>query len=133
MLHATPPDLKLKYLNINPQQAYANEPVGILTNVVNEGGTTGSYTVTLKIDGQVEQTKTVTVGPHVAHPVTFSVYKSQPGTYDVDISGQRGSFTIIGSGSSGVSDGLVAGIATFVLLTLSGLLVILVRRRLQAG
>ena len=94
-LHTTPPDLKLKYLNINPQQAYANEPVAISTNVVNDGGTSGSYWVTLKINGQVEQTKAVSVGPDVAHPVTFTVYKSQLGTYDVDIGGQRGSFTII--------------------------------------
>ena len=132
----TPAKFAISNVTINPAHAQPDQEITVAAKVTNTGGTTGNYDVTLKIDGQVEQTKTVTVGPHVAHPVTFSVYKSQPGTYDVDIGGQRGSFTVIGAGgrqSLGVSQGVVLAIATFVFVLLFGLLVILVRRWLQAG
>ena len=128
-----PPDLKLKYLNINPQQASANQPVTISTNVVNSGGMTGSTNVILKINGQVEDTRMVNVGPYVAHPVKFTVYRSQPGTYTVNIGSQQSSFTIVGSGGQSVTtrDGPIIAIASLAFVLLIGLLLIVVRRRFQ--
>ena len=127
----TSPELKLKYLNINPQQASANQPVTISTNVVNRGGMTGSKNVILKINGQVEESRMVSVGPGAAHPVKFTVYRSQPGTYNVNIGGQKGYFTILGAGSGSISPigtgGLIGIIVVGILLICS---VVLLFRRL---
>ncbi|MCJ7655634.1 MAG: hypothetical protein MUO97_10145 [Dehalococcoidia bacterium] len=96
----TPASMSVQYMNINPQQAYANQSITITTNVANTGGEAGSLNVALKINGQVEQSRIVSVGPQGTQPVKFTVTKAQPGAYTVDIGGQKGSFTILGAGSS---------------------------------
>jgi hypothetical protein len=99
-----PASMSVQYLGINPQQVYGNQSVTITANVVNTGDQTGSLNVVLKINGNVEQTKLVSVGPQGTQPVKFTVTKAQPGTYAVDIGGQQGSFTILGAvGSRGTS------------------------------
>ena len=128
----TSPELKLKYLNINPQQASANQPVTISTNVVNRGGMAGSTNVILKINGKVEESRMVSVSPGAAHPVKFTVYRSQPGTYNVNVGGQQSSFTILGAagGTAGspVSGTLIAVILIIGVLLIAG--VVLLFRRL---
>jgi hypothetical protein len=92
--------MSLKYLNINPREASANQPVTITTNVVNTGNEAGNYEVVLKINGQLEQTKTVGVGPQGTQPVKFTITKAQPGTYTIDVGGQTGNFTVISTDRS---------------------------------
>jgi len=131
----TSPELKLKYLNINPQQASANQPVVISTNVINTGGEPGSYNVVLRVNGKVEEVRTVKVTPGIAQPVRFTVTRAQPGTYAVDIGNQKSKFTIVGAsrGGAGAGDGLILAAATMVLVLvlMLGLLVIYRRNRLQ--
>jgi uncharacterized membrane protein len=105
------PALATQYLNVNPSQAYAGQPVTISTNVVNTGGDTGNYNVALKINGQVEQTRMVSVGPGASYPVKFTITRSQPGTYTVNIDSQQSSFTILNAGHTTgkhVNSGLIA-------------------------
>jgi hypothetical protein len=92
--------MAVQSLSINPKQAYANQSITISTYVVNTGGEAGSLNVALKINGKVEQTKMVSVGPQGTQPVKFIVTKAQPGIYTVDIGGQKGSFTILGAGGT---------------------------------
>ena len=132
--YKTPSYLKTKYLNVNPQQVYAGQTVTISTNVVNHGGEAGSYTVALKINGQVEQTRTVTVSPGVAQPVRFTVSKTRPGTYTVAVGGDRGQFTVIAASNGwgiAMGNGPVVAVATLVFVMLLGLLVVAARRRFQ--
>jgi hypothetical protein len=58
-----PAQIQLQYLSVSPQQAAAGQPVTVLTNVVNTGDEAGSYNVVLKINGQMEQSRMVSVGP----------------------------------------------------------------------
>lgn len=127
-----PAQMSLQYLNINPKQAYANQPVTITINVVNSGDEAGNYTVVLKINGQVEQTKTVSVGRRGTQPVKFTVTRAQPGTYAIDIGGQTGSFTIIGAGGSAgapLNGGLIAGLIIGVVIVVTAVVLILKFRR----
>jgi uncharacterized repeat protein (TIGR02059 family) len=127
-----PAQMSLLYLNVNPQQASANQPVTIITNVVNSGDEAGNYNIALEIDGQVEQTKTVSVGPQGTQPVKFTVTRAQPGTYAIDIGGQTGSFTIIGAGGSAgapLNGVLTAVLVIGVLILVAGVVLILKFRR----
>jgi hypothetical protein len=92
--------MSVQFVSVNPQQAVANQPVTISTNVVNTGDQGGNMSVALKINGQVAETRMVSVGPQASQPIKFTVAKSQPGTYSIDIGGQTGSFTINGAGST---------------------------------
>ncbi len=126
--------MSVQYLNVSPQQTYANQPVTITTNVVNNGGEVGNYNVVLKINGQTEQSKMVSVGPQGTQPVKFTVTKSQPGTYTVNIDEQRGSFTVTGAGSTPratTAAGILLMTAIAVIVALVGLLIVVARRRHQ--
>jgi len=128
-----PANLSVQFLTINPQQTAANQLVTISTNVVNTGDQAGSYNVALKINGQVEQTKMVAVGPQASQPVKFTVTKAQPGTYAVDIVDQKGSFTVLGGKSdtsnNGSNMGLIIVLAVMAVLVVATMVALLTRRR----
>lgn len=96
----TPANMSVQYISVSPKQVYANKPVTITTNVVNTGGETGSLSVVLKINDRTEQMKPVSVGPQGTQPVKLTVTKAQPGTYNLDVNGQKSSFTVLSTGGS---------------------------------
>jgi outer membrane protein assembly factor BamB len=127
-----PAQMSVQYLSIDPRQTFANQPVTISTNVVNTGDEAGNLYVALKINGQVEQTKTVSVGPQGSQPVKFTVTRAQPGTYAVDILGQRGSFTILGAGAAApapASEGLIAILIVVALIIATAVVLLFIFRR----
>ena len=72
----------------------------------------------------------VSVGPRGTQPVKFTVSRAQPGTYTVDIGGQKGSFTVLGAYSSNSCASTAAGlIATLIAGLLVIVVVMLFRRR----
>jgi hypothetical protein len=125
--------MSVQYLSVNPQQTYANQPVTISVNVTNAGDEAGNYNVALKINGQVEQSRMVSVGPQGTQPVKFTVVKAQLGTYTVDIGGQKGSFTVLGQGSSttapSASEGLIAILIMGILFTAAVVVLLVAFRR----
>ena len=127
-----PAQMSVQYVSVNPQQSHANQPVLITTNVVNTGDEAGNLNVTLKINGQVEQTRTVSVGPQGTQPVKFTTTKAQPGTYTVDIGGQKGSFTVLSSGGAAhapVNGGLIAVLILGVLVLATAMVLVATFRR----
>jgi hypothetical protein len=124
-----PAQMSVQYLSVSPQQTYASQPVTISTNVVNTGDQAGNLNVVLKINGQVEQTRMVSVGAHGTQPVKFTVIKAQPGTYTVDIGGQKGGFTVLGAGAATGSktDGMIALVVIGILI-IATVVVLLIRR-----
>jgi YVTN family beta-propeller protein len=118
-------------LNIGPQAAAPNQPVTIATNVVNTGDEAGNLNVALKINGQLEQSRMVSVGPQGTQPVKFTVSKSQPGTYNVDIGGQKGSFTVLGHGGTArapLNTGMIAVVIMAVLVLTTAVVLVLTFR-----
>ena len=124
--------MSMQYLSVNPQQTAAGQPVTIVTNVVNTGDVAGSLNVVLKINGQAEQTRMISAGPQATQPVKFTVTKAEPGTYSVDVGGQKGSFTVLdedtGTSSASTVIGLIAALITAFLITGA---VMLFRRRVS--
>ena len=127
-----PPDLNLMFISVNPTQVSPNQLVTITSNVVNRGGQAGKYDVVLNINGQVEQTKTLSVGPRASRPVEFTVTKSDPGTYVVDIGNKlSSSFTVTGGESSGTGSMPTGVLIIFMLagiVLIVGIIVLLLRR-----
>ena len=70
------------------------EIVTITTEVENTGGRSGSYTVTLKINGVVEKEKTVTLAAYEKKTVTFTVIREEAGTYKIEVNGLEGEFIV---------------------------------------
>jgi len=81
-------------LSISPSEVNIGETVTISTLITNAGNAAGSYEVTLKINGVVEATKEVTLGPGTSQEVTFTTARDVAGSYTVDVNGLSGSFTV---------------------------------------
>ena len=126
-----PADIQLHNFSVNPGQVQAGQSVTVTANVVNNGASSGSYNVALRINGKVEQQRTIEVSPGTAYPVKFTVAKSQPGTYDVAIEGQKTSFTVLGADTSRApaSSGLIALVVMAVLLLATVVVLVMTFRR----
>jgi len=124
------PNLKVTYMKVSTGQAKINQPVTITANVVNRGGETGSTRVALKINGQVEQTQLISVGPGGSRPIKFTVTRAEPGTYTVIMGNQRASFLVTeDTASTSVDGSTVAGIILAVLFTAVLIVLLLSFRR----
>ena len=81
-------------LQVSPTQVAVGETVTISAKVTNAGGAEGSYDVTLKKNGVVEETNEVTLTPGQSTTVSFNCTEDSIGDYQVEIDGQVGSFTV---------------------------------------
>ncbi len=81
-------------LSISPGKVNLGETVTIRATVTNTGSAAGSYEVTLKIDGVVEETKEVTLKAGESQEVTFTTSRDTAGNYLVDVDGLSGSFSV---------------------------------------
>jgi hypothetical protein len=127
-----PANISIGNVNILQPQVAANQQAVIYANVVNKGDVVGSFTVTLKINGQVEETRSVEVSGNSAVPIQFTVVKEEPGTYNVDINGKQTSFTVVGTGDTAADSArmvFIIGIIVCSLAALMALVAIIMRRR----
>jgi hypothetical protein len=80
-------------LSIFPPEANIGETVRISVLVTNTGEQEASYTVTLKINETVEETREITLAGG-SEMVTFTTAKDEAGTYSVDVNSLTGSFIV---------------------------------------
>ena len=80
-------------LSISPSEVKAGESVTISVDVANSGGTTGTHTVTLKVNGSELATKSLTLDPGQSQGVTFAIKTESGGTNTVEVNGQKDTFT----------------------------------------
>jgi hypothetical protein len=88
-------------LNINPLKVSTGKKVNISALATNSGTAAGTYEVTLKINGSVQSTKTVTIAAGASVTVSFTTQKNVAGVYMVDVNGLTGSFTVSADNSHG--------------------------------
>jgi len=81
-------------LTISPAEVEIGETVTISVLVTNTGDLSGSYTVTLKIDNVVIDSKAVTLDGGASQKVTFITSKDVTETYTVSIDGLPREFTV---------------------------------------
>lgn len=85
---------KVGNLEIEPSSIDAGGTVRISIDVTNIGGRSGSYNVTLKIDGRTREEKTIVLNPRENKTVDFDVSAPQAGTFAVDVNGLTGSYVV---------------------------------------
>ena len=90
-----PAAFSLSNLTVQPIEVQPNESVTITVSVANTGGTEGSYSVVLMINGVKEAEKRVTVAAADSQLVSFCVSKEEAGSYTVVVDGLRASFTVV--------------------------------------
>jgi len=90
----TPAKFTVSDVTISPAEVDTDQTVTISVDVANIGEQSGSYTVTLKVDGVIIATKDVTLVGGASQKVTFTTSKDVAGTYSVDVNGKSGTFTV---------------------------------------
>ena len=81
-------------LSIHPTEVTFGEEVTISMTLINTGDVEESYEVVLKIDGVVEDTKEVIIGPGSSQTITFTTFRNTAGTYTVNAGDLSGSFVV---------------------------------------
>ena len=89
-----PPDFRLSNLEINPTEVDTGEKVVITAKIANIGGTQGSYTAELKVDGVTNQTEKIIIPAGTDYMLVFKVSRDLPGTYTVALGDLTGQFVV---------------------------------------
>jgi uncharacterized membrane protein len=95
------PSFQVSHLQISPNDGSTGDEITITVIVTNEGSETGSFTIPFSVNEKLEETKTVTLDQGESTKVEFKVNKDELGTYNVDIAGLVGGFTITEIPSNG--------------------------------
>jgi hypothetical protein len=91
---AKPAAFEVTSLNVTPTEVTTGETVSITVVVENTGGSEGTYSAVLTIDGATVETKEVVLAAEASKTVSFSLVKDTPGTYQVGIGGLTSSLTV---------------------------------------
>jgi len=82
-------------LSVKPLEVQPEETVTITVSVANTGGSEGSYSVVLTINGVKEAEESVTVAAGGSQDVSFTLSKEDAGSYSVAVDGLSASFTVV--------------------------------------
>jgi hypothetical protein len=92
--HTSPAAFTTSGLTISPTEVKVGESVNISVNIANTGDLSGSYSVILKINNAVVETKQVTLAGYASQKVAFTTSRDTAGSYTVSIDGLSGTFTV---------------------------------------
>lgn len=109
-------------LSVSPVSAKAGQAVTVSVRVVNGGSAEASKTVVLKINGQDESQKELTLVPGKSQVASFSVVRAEPGRYSVSIDGQSAEFSVTAAAGNEAPSGM--SIPILVIIGAGGLLII---------
>jgi hypothetical protein len=127
---------EISNLVISPAEADTGQSITISATIRETNNISGIYEGTLRIDGAVEETKALTVGPEVTTKITFTVSKNEAGVYSVNLDGLTGSFTVTGETTTEPADSsfptasVVGGIVAAVVVV--GLILFFLNKRKTA-
>ena len=85
---------KVINVTVTPTEVKPGEAVTVTAQVKNMGDAPCKYTVKLKINGVVVQTKTITLAPWETKTVTFTVVKDESGSYKVQVGDLKDEFIV---------------------------------------
>lgn len=91
----SPAEFLLTSLDIVPEEVVAGEEATISARVKNIGGTEGTYTITLSVEGAKIQSKVIKLASEMTETVSFTVTKDKPGSCNVEINGLSSTFRVL--------------------------------------
>jgi len=112
---AKPASFTLSEFSVMPHIVQVGEPVMAGITVTNMGGCEGRYTLVLKVNDVIEDSKEVTLAIGESREVSFEVIKESAGDYSVDLNGRTASFVVKGT-NRGLVGGIIGGIVVVGLL-----------------
>lgn len=90
----SPPDFELSEFLINPEEAASGQMVSIECRVKNRGTAAGYYEATLKLNGEIQEVRRITLDGGSSRVISFGVVRYGAGTYAVDLNGLTGVYTV---------------------------------------
>lgn len=86
-------------LSISPTSAAAGEMVSIQCQATNQGSTAGYYEITLKLNGNIQEVRKISLAGGASRVISFGIIRNSPGVYNVEVNGLRASYQVTGSQS----------------------------------
>ncbi|MGD0353800.1 MAG: CARDB domain-containing protein [Dehalococcoidia bacterium] len=126
---STPAKFETNNLSISPTQAGLNQEITFSVNVANTGGTSGKYSLELKVDGTTKSTKQVTIAAGASQAVNFTTTGDSVGKHQVEVAGLNGEFEVTPAAKpSQIHWWLIGGIIAAVILSLGIWMLMRLRR-----
>jgi PKD repeat protein len=110
-----PAEFEVKDLEITPEEVEEGEEVTITLKVSNIGDEEGTHTVELRIDGSLEESKTVTLPGGGTEEISFEVTRDE-GTYQIEADGLTGEFTVTAPPGPPLIPGYFSGIVILIVV-----------------
>jgi len=89
------PKFELSSLEITPSEVATGQQATVGADLVNLKDVEATYTIQLKVDGEVVDTKEVTIDAGAKERVSFSYSTETLGTYEVEINGLAGTLEVV--------------------------------------
>jgi hypothetical protein len=112
---ARPASFTLSEFSVMPHIVQVGEPVTAGITVTNMGGCEGRYTLVLKVNDVIEDSREVTLAIGDSQEVSFEAIRESAGDYSVDINGRTASFVVKGANWAPIG-GIIGGIVVVGLL-----------------
>jgi hypothetical protein len=91
---ATPANFEVRNLTVDPVQVKQGESISINCEVINNSSRSGEYTLMINIPGMLQTSQLIKLEAGQTQAISLTLPPGAPGTYQVDIGGVKGSFTI---------------------------------------
>jgi len=90
-------DAKFEVINliIEPSGTLVGQTVSVSVDVVNTGGTEGTYNVILLVNSAEESNENVSLTPNTSQTVTFNLTRDITGVYEIEVTGLKGELTVV--------------------------------------
>jgi len=89
-----PAEFKMGTLIVPPSEVAAGTSITVTVDVTNIGEVEGDCQVTLRVNGEVTETKKVTITAGDTETVSFTLLREEAGTYSLSVNGLGGSLTV---------------------------------------
>ena len=88
------PTFEVLSLNITPPKVATGEKATVEVEIINSNAKVGTYNVPLMVNGVADDRKSITLAPGTTELVTFTLARSQPGTYSVSVGNKESTLVV---------------------------------------
>jgi hypothetical protein len=94
----TGPAFSLSNLKVSPAEVRPGDMVSVTATITNTGEKESTFTVYLNVNGEVVDSKVVTLPGGVSDSITFTMLAEKAGDYSIEVGGATGNFNVIQPG-----------------------------------